>query len=296
MLFLRCIVVVVLCFLAVPIQSQPEQTGEQRELDVDELRFGVISLNHPLIMFRQYLPFTDFLSEKLSTTVSLYLAQDYKTIVEALVQEEIDFALLAGVSYVEASRTGKITPVCSVLAADGSLAIRSVFITREERGDIHTLADLVGRSFAFGSPESTSSYLKPLGYLYSHGIPPDKLSFFDNLPTQDAVIRSVLRGTHDAGAVSTGAAARFSKAGLKEIARTDSYPGFVIVASSLVSPQLRKRVQTILLNLDYSDVEVASSSDRWSPLLKNGFAPTPDAAYISIRQLMEELHKAGIYK
>ncbi|MFV0439522.1 MAG: PhnD/SsuA/transferrin family substrate-binding protein [Desulfopila sp.] len=264
---------------------------------MDELRFGVISLNHPLIMFRQYLPFTDFLTDQLSTTVSLYLAKDYRSIVEALVRQEIHFALLAGVSFVDASLTSEeITPVCSVLSADGSLAVRSVFITRGERDDIDTLPDLVGKSFAFGSPESTSSYLKPLGYLYHHGISPDKLAFFDNLPTQDAVIRSVLRGTHDAGAVSTGAAARFKEAGLKEIAVTDSYPGFVIVASPLVPPELRKKLQTILLNLDYSDAEVASLVVRWSPLLRNGFAPTPEAAYTSIFQLMTELHEAGIYR
>lgn len=259
-------------------------------------KFGVISLNHPLVMYRQYLPFTDYLSEQLSSKIELFLAKDYQSIIDALVTDEIEFALLAGVSYVDATKAGGVVPICSLRNEDGSLLTRSIFVTRTDRDDIHSISDLTGKSFAFGSQHSTSSYLQPLGYLYKQNFLASSFSSYDNLPTQDAVVRSVLRGTHDGGAISMGTYKRFADAGLKEIDRTSSYPGFVIVASSNVERHLQKKLQEILLKLDYQNETVSESSSRWSPLLQYGCEKTPTDSYKSVSELMAKLKGLGLYR
>lgn len=108
-------------------------------------------------------------------------------------------------------------------------------------------------------------------------------------------MRSVLRGNHDGGSISLGTFKRFSGFGLQEVAKTEPYRGFVIVASNHVPEKMRNELKKILLTLDYNDAEVSQLSARWSPLLQHGFAPTPKEAYSSIHTLMEKLHQLGLY-
>ncbi len=48
-------------------------------------------------------------------------------------------------------------PLCAVLGMDGTPTTRSLLIVREDRADIRGVADLAGKSFAFGSPDSTAA-------------------------------------------------------------------------------------------------------------------------------------------
>lgn len=296
MYYVRVGILFLLFLLPNAAPGQEVSSADSAGTAKQRLRFGVISLNHPLVMYRQYLPFTDFLTEKLSVKIDLFLARDYESIVRSLVKEQIHFALLAGVSYVTVSEAGSVTPICSVLADDGTPMTRSVFVTREDRDDISSVHDFAGKSFAFGSLDSTSSYLEPLGFFHSQGVSPAAFSSYQNLPTQDAVVRSVLRGNHDGGSVSLGTFKRFSGFGLQEIARTEPYRGFVIVASDRVPVKLQNDLRNLLLTLDYDDADVSRSAARWSPLLQHGFTPASSDDYASIRSLMEELHRLGIYR
>lgn len=261
----------------------------------ETLRFGVISLNHPLVMYRQYLPFTDYLAKQLGMEVELVLAGDYQGIVDALVQGRVDIALLAGVSYLKVRKLTDLRLLCAVLSPNGTPTSRSVFVARADRDDMQSLADLKGHSFAFGSRNSTSSYVWPLGYLDRHGITPDEFSHWHNLKTHDAVIRAVLRGTFDAGAVSKEALVRFPQESLKVLATTPPFPGFVLASSPSVPDTLYLRLQSLLLNIDYTAPEVTASLGRWSPMLREGFVAVDENHYLPVQELMEKLAAKGLY-
>lgn len=283
-------------FLLLPYNVTAESPSPKAETGEKRLRFGVLSLSHPLVMYRQYLPFTDFLAERLAVRVDLILAKNYESIVQFLLDDKIQLALLAGVSYIDVNESGKVVPLCSVLGANGTPTSRSTFIVRDSREDISSLQDLKGKSFAFGSTGSASSYLQPLGFLYSKGIRPADFSNSQNLATQDAVVRSVLRGTHDGGSVSESTLERYPDVGLKRISQTVAYPGFVIVASHRVPMEIQEQIRTLLLTLDYTNPAVSKVAVRWSPLLQHGFVPTPPGAYDSVRDLMKTLQQAGVYR
>lgn len=269
--------------------------SEKTIVNTQVLRFGVISLNHPLVMYRQYLPFTEFIAKEIEVEVELILARNYEDIVGYLTSGKIDIALLAGVSYLQAQAAADIVMLCAVLAADGTPSSRSVFLTREDRDDIVSLADTRKKRFAFGSAHSTSSYLQPLWYLFQNNIFPSEFKFWKNLSTQDAVIRAILRGNYDAGVVSQGTFKRFEKMGLKLLETTPPFPGFVVVSTTAVPKNLQIRVQELLLNLDYSSPETASSSVKWSNLLRHGFAAAEDSHYNPIRQVWQEMDLHGLY-
>jgi len=92
-------------------------------------------------------------------------------VVEALAAKKIDLAWLGGFSFVQARlRTGDAIPIVQ-RAEDENFTSR--FIAGAE-SDIYGLADLKGKSSAFGSPSSTSGHLMPRHFLLQAGIDPER--------------------------------------------------------------------------------------------------------------------------
>ena len=249
------------------------------------IRLGVITLNHPLMMYRQYLPFTDYISEKSGFPIELVLAKDYASIIDDLLTGKIDIAILGGLSYVEAREaSADITPLCAIVSKDRTPTSRTVIFTQAGRQDINSLEDLKGKSFAFASLHSTAGYLHPLCHLGRHGVTLRNFAKTENLRTHEAVIRAVLRGTFEAGAVSESTFRQFAGKELKILETTDPHPGFVIAARKNNVPELT-HLRQVLLALDYSSTAVRSRLEEWSPLLHNGFIPVKDSDYRPIREM-----------
>lgn len=271
--------------LCVPAYATPPPTVP--------LKFGVITLNHPLMMYRQYLPFTDYLAEQSGVPIELVLAKDYSSIIDDLLKGEIDIALLGGLSYIEAREASPdIVPLCAVLSTDHTPTSRTVVFTLEQRKDIGSIKDLRGKAFAFASVHSTAGYLHPLCHLGEHGIQKKDFSRTENLRTHEAVVRSVLRKAFDAGAVSESTFRQFGGEGLKILTTTDPHPGFVLAARKGGLRTL-DRLSNALLSLDYASPATRERARKWSPLLRNGFAPISDDDYLPIRTMRECAIKHG---
>lgn len=252
-------------------------------------RFGVITLNHPLVIYQQYQPFMDFLSERQPWRFELALEQRYSAIVDRLQAGTLDIALLAGRTFLQARERTPLEPICAVRDADGTPTIRSLIVVREDRSDIRTSADLKGKRMAFGSPDSTASYLAPLDYLKRQGITLDDFSHWDNLGTHDAVARAVLRGGFDAGAVGEPMAKRYLGSGLRMLAATPPFPGFIIVARADVPLPVRDALRRALLAIDPRSPEVAARSREWNEVLRHGFAPVDASVYETFRDMEERM-------
>lgn len=257
------------------------------------LRFGVITLNHPLTMYRQYLPFTDYVSRESGIGLELVLAKDYRSIIDDLLAGELDVALLGGLSYVVArDASAEVVPLCAVLSPEGTPTDRTVIFCRKD-SDMQTLRDLAGKRFAFASTLSTAGYLRPLCFLGEHGIPAASFGATDNLRTHEAVVQSVLRGRHDTGAVSEATFRRFADKGeLKVLAETPPHPGFVIVARRADVPGVQI-LKEFLLGLDVSVPRLAPAVSKWSPRLRNGFTQVTDQDYAPIRKLRDCARRYG---
>jgi len=246
-------------------------------------RFGVITLNHPLVIYQQYQPFIDYLAQRQPWRFELVLEQRYSTIVDRLQAGTLDIALLAGRTFLQARERTPLEPICAVTGVDGTPTIRSLIVVREDRTDIRTLADLSGKRFAFGSPDSTASYLIPLDFLKQQGVGLDSFARWDNLGTHDAVARAVLRGEYDGGAVGEPMAMRYLGSGLRMLAATPPFPGFIIVARADVPAPVREALRQALLAIDPKAPEVAARSTEWSEVLRHGFVPVDASVYEAFR-------------
>jgi phosphonate transport system substrate-binding protein len=164
------------------------------------LRVSAIPDEAPTELQRKFAPLGKYLEKETGMKVEFVPVTDYAAVVEALATRKIDMAWLGGFTFVQARlRTnGRVIPI---VQRQEDAAFTSRFITTHD--DIKTLADLKGRSFAFGSPSSTSGHLMPRHFLLQAGVNPERdMKNVAFSGAHDATVAFVQSGRVDAGVLN----------------------------------------------------------------------------------------------
>lgn len=145
-----------------------------------------------------YRPLAEYLEKQLGRKVELHTVDTWEGLAKSLANGETDIALLGPWGYVLANNEAGAQVVSTILY-DGKPEYYAIMITHPESG-IKSLADLKGRSFAFGDKGSTSGYLIPLHYFMTQNINPD--TYFSKVlhTKHQAIETQVTAGVLDAGA------------------------------------------------------------------------------------------------
>ena len=103
-----------------------------------------------------------YAEEALGVPVKLFAPADYDGVLQGLLGGTIDMAWLGASGYAKVYLTDEnaVTPVLVKANLDGSYTYHSIGFARKDSG-ITSLADLEGKRFGFGDPNSTSGYLIP---------------------------------------------------------------------------------------------------------------------------------------
>jgi phosphonate transport system substrate-binding protein len=98
----------------------------------------------------------------LGVPTKVFTPADYDGVIQGLLGGTIDVAWLGASAYAKTYLTDPeaVEPVLVKVNMDGSYGYYSIGFTRKETG-ITSLADMKGKSFGFGDPNSTSGYLIP---------------------------------------------------------------------------------------------------------------------------------------
>ncbi|MDO8300451.1 phosphate/phosphite/phosphonate ABC transporter substrate-binding protein [Lacisediminimonas sp.] len=145
-----------------------------------------------------YRPLAQYLAQKLGRPVELRTVDSWEGLAKSLANGETDMALLGPWGYVLANQESGAQVVSTILY-DGKPEYFSIIVTHPESG-IKTMADLKGRTFAFGDKGSTSGYLIPLHYFVQQGIDPEKYFSRVLYTRHQAIETQVAAGQLDAGA------------------------------------------------------------------------------------------------
>ena len=283
---LKCFTVLMLLLCFYPVKAAES---------AETIYFSAITLYHPIVMYQKYQPLMTYLTETTPYKFELKLSQNYQDIIGFLKNNEVQVALLGGVTYLEAKKEFDVMPILKPVNRNGKPYYQCVFITKAENKEINTLADLKGKSIAFASKLSTSGNLAPLYHLYAKaGMQLDDLNRYENFRYHDSVAREVLRGEFDAGAVIDSVAERFKNRGLRVIDVTDPIPGLPIVVRADAPAELISAVKKALLSLKYSSLESRKTMAKWDEEFRYGFAEAKDSDYDSIRRMIDFLKKAGV--
>ena len=145
-----------------------------------------------------YRPLAEHLAQRLGRPVELRTVDTWEGLAKSLANGETDLALMGPWGYVLANHAAGAQVVSTILY-EGKPEYFAIMITHPDSG-IRSLADLKGRSFAFGDKGSTSGYLIPLHHFMQQGIDPEKYFSKVLYTKHQAIETQVAAGQLDAGA------------------------------------------------------------------------------------------------
>lgn len=164
------------------------------------LRVSAIPDEAPTELQRKFAPLGKYLEAQTGMKVVFTPVSDYAAVVESLASKKIDLAWLGGFTFVQAKIRTNGTAI-PIVQREEDAKFTSKFITADPA--IKTLADLKGKTFAFGAPSSTSGSLMPRFFLLQAGLNPEK--DFKNVAfsgAHDATVAFVAAGKAEAGVLN----------------------------------------------------------------------------------------------
>lgn len=245
-------------------------------------------------------PLLQLLTKRLNRPIKIIRPQSYQAVIEGILSQTIDFAILGPASYARArARDKRVEAFASFAREKGFLTpqgsyYHAVLFTLKELG-FHGVEDLKGKNIAYTDPASTSGFLIPR-QVFSRvlGVPLE--TFFGTsifTGSHDRSIVSVVKGNVDAAFVSS---ARVDEA----VQKGTVLPGQIaifwksqpihrdpFVFSGGVNETVRNQIKEILL----------SSPPQLEPMLKqmqlSGIVAVNNEDYRAIHELVSIQSQTG---
>lgn len=252
------------------------------------LRFATYATERPSEELRKMEPFqkeveAGLQARGIAARVEVRIFPTYDEGLNALLSGIIDFARLGPVSYVTAKQK---KPGLILLASEGHEGRKqfSGVIIVGANSPIRTLADLRGKRFAFGDPNSTTGRYLSQAELVKAGIAARDFSAHDYLGRHDKVVFAVASGGYDAGATNERTFKKYAEEkGLRMLSQFPS-PTQAWVARKEVDPATIKALRATLLEMKGAGLEYID---------RNGFLPATDSDYDALRKVMKTAQAFG---
>lgn len=256
-----------------------------------ELKLGIHPFKPPTRLIESFSPLADYLSEKMGEPVTIQIAKDYESHIDAIGQGDLDIAYLGPVSYVKLHDRYGSFPLLARQAIRGNPVFHGKIFVRKE-SDIKTLADLKGKSFAFGEPHSTMSHLVPRYMLWQAGITVDQLASYKFVGDHVNVALGVLAGDFDAGAVKEDVYFNNENRGLRAIATSQPFSDHLFAAKKkMPADKLAKLRQALIeLHKDPRGNTILQSMTKGVSVL----LPVKDGDYDNLRSVLRKMQEIGV--
>ena len=252
------------------------------------LRFGVYTSDEPLDMYEKFDLVLTYLERKSwarpesAVLIDLRIFRSYDRAREALVRGEVDFVRFGPASYILAMEENPNIFLLGIEEKNGNREFQGIIFARKDSG-IKKIAQIKGKTFAFGDKNSTIGRWLSQDLLLRHDIRAEDLAGFDYLGNHPAVAKAVLDGRFDVGAVKESTFEKYKDrdVGLEKIASF-----WVVrkpwVARSGLKTEMPRIVDAITKNLLDLDDQKALSA-----LQVSGFGKVTDVEYKLVREGMK---------
>lgn len=269
-----------LCLVAVSPASaaQPLKLGIHPYLSATEIA-------------RRFKPLADYLGRELKTPVTIEIAASYREHIRNVGTGAVDIGFMGPASYVLLVDQYGTRPLLAAFESDGKRTFRGVIVAQRD-SPLATLADLKGKRFAFGDPESTMSHFVPRQMLLRQGVSVSALAEHQFLTNHDNIALGVLSGGFDAGALKEDVFRQYEREGLKAIAFSEEFGDHVFVASGTLPPETAAVIRRALLGLKGQPGGGAILAGIQKSL--TALVPATDREYDNLRAVLQELRGAGV--
>lgn len=214
---------------------------------------------HPYLpapeIITRFTPLADYLARAIGRPVNVRIGSSYAEHIQAIGTDTVDIAYLGPVSYVKMVRQYGRKPLLTRQEVGGQPFLRGVIIVRTD-SRLQSLADLKGKRFAFGDPDSTMSHVIPLYVLENAGVPERALAHHDFLGAHENVALAVLAGDYDAGAVKSEVFEAFAPKGLRALSTMPTIADHVFVTNAKLPVDLVNTLRRAFLKLNAPSNEV----------------------------------------
>ena len=240
----------------------------------------------PVEAVKKFTPLADYLTKKIGKKIVLRAVSDYEGAIRDIGNGITQACFMTPTTYLEAQKKYGVDILVKALT-EGKSTYRSVIITRNDSA-INSVADLKGKTFAFGDPHSLSSYIAPRVVLMDAGIDLKDLLYYDYLGPHDEVLNSVLQGRFDSGGVTESITYTLKDKGIKFIKFSDELPGFCICVDKSMSEKDKDMMKSALTALSDATTEGAT-------ILKSiykrytAFEKASEADYDTVKIMMSKL-------
>jgi PAS domain S-box-containing protein len=172
------------------------------------LKLGVLAYRPKPQVMQQWQPVADYLQSSLARPVELAV-YDHTEISIAVEQRTVDLLITTANQFILLQHSaGLSSPLATLIRHEGANHLNtygSVIITRSDRDDIASLADLADKRIATVSVEAFAGYQMPAYELLEAKIPlPEGDRLLLTGQPHDRIIQAVLEGHADAGFIRSG--------------------------------------------------------------------------------------------
>ena len=263
-------------------KSQPEASISE---SIPTLTFGVYTSDKPSEMFKKFKPMLRYIEDEIATRIEdapqikLVIYKTYELALRAFINDEVDFVRFGPASYVIAKDRNPDVRLLAIEENKGKRRFNGIICVRED-SPFGSLADLRGKSFAFGDENSTIGRYLSQAELVEAGVTSNDLEKFDYLGRHDKVVAAVLHGKYDAGAAKESTFAKYKEKGLRELKAFDNVTKPWVARGGIAENQFIA-LQDVLLKTTNPDILKTFSKSL------SGFAPCKDSEYDFVREGME---------
>ncbi len=223
----------------------------------ETLRVGLVPNQSPEEVKAEYQPLEEYLSNELDVPVELTVPTSYNAVVEAMTSGELDLAYFGGLTYVQARERADVHPlVTEVNPLTGDTTYKSLIIV-PAGNDIEKVADIEGKTFAFGSPSSTSGSLYPSIMLKEADIDyRTDLANSTYTGGHDATAQAVANGSVDAGGLEDRILYDLQEEGvideddIRVVSESDPIEGYPWVVRDALDENLKETLAQAFLDID----------------------------------------------
>ena len=256
--------------------------------DGSSLRMGVVPYDSPVELYSRFLPLVDYLKKETGLRIELKVASDYATAVNEIAHGDTDICFMTSLTYVRAHNIGQVAPLAQIMRM-GKPTHQAAIITREH-GTVRSLEDVKHRTLAFVDENSASGYLVPRAMLNESGVALSDLSEYKFKGTHSDVVRAVLAGEFEVGAVMASVLEKFEGQGIRVVELSDHIPEFAMCANLAIPEDVKASIKQAILKLTPDN----KATGVLLPALDReytGFAAASDESFANIRKYIE---KAGL--
>jgi phosphonate transport system substrate-binding protein len=244
---------------------------------------------HPYLpateLARRFSPLADYLGRVIGRPVDIRVQKSYQAHLDFIGRDLADIAYVGPASYVQILDQYGHKPLLAKLEVEGKPFFHGMIIARHD-SSVRTLADLAGKSFAFGDPNSTMSHVVPRAMMTAAGVGLERLANHDYLGSHHDVALAVLGGYFDAGAVKEEVFHVYRNRGLKALARTPPIPPHLFLTRADLPPALVSRLRAAFL-----DVNTLPDKENILTVMEDsatGLLPVSEDDYRDLRNIMKE--------